>query len=275
LLDRMLRRQPRVFVSYRRSDSKNASARLVAVLRRLLGRGRVFFDVNEIAPGVDFRHEIAIQIDQSDILLLIVGPGWRDALGARGLRRLDVANDPIRVEIELAQNSGKRIVPVLVDGAEAAALEGLATPLDELEVLNAVRLRHESFDRDAAALLTRLRGPLAAGRFVAALAITALLTGGAWWIVWTPPTDLTATGQITEPGGHPVAEAHVVIARGGEKLGTAVTDQAGNFSIPISVPSPRSGVEVSVSVAGRQCLRSEDYVASDEIDVILFDCLAP
>ena len=49
-------------------------------------------------------------------VLVVIGPGWLDAIDARG-RRLRQADDPVRLEIEAAHFLGIPLVPVLVGGA--------------------------------------------------------------------------------------------------------------------------------------------------------------
>ena len=44
----------RVFISYRRDDAAGYAGRLEEALERRLGRGSVFRDVLDIAPGEDF-----------------------------------------------------------------------------------------------------------------------------------------------------------------------------------------------------------------------------
>ena len=48
----------RVFISYRRSDSRWAAGRLYDRLAEVLGRSNVFFDVSNIEPGEDYQEKI-------------------------------------------------------------------------------------------------------------------------------------------------------------------------------------------------------------------------
>jgi TIR domain len=43
-----------VFISYRREDSRGSAGRIYDRLARRLGRDAVFFDVDNIPPGMDF-----------------------------------------------------------------------------------------------------------------------------------------------------------------------------------------------------------------------------
>ena len=107
-----------VFISYRRDDTKWAVLPLRKRLEAVLGAGTVFHDVVSIAPGVDFRPELAEGIDRADVILVLIGPRWLDELRKR---QGGSGQDQVVVEIELALGSGKSVVPVLVDDADMPA----------------------------------------------------------------------------------------------------------------------------------------------------------
>lgn len=46
---------PRIFISYRRSDSQGITGRIYDRLVEKFGERSVFQDVDDIPPGVDFR----------------------------------------------------------------------------------------------------------------------------------------------------------------------------------------------------------------------------
>ena len=77
-------------------------------LEAVLGQGTVFHDVVSIAPGVDFRPELAEGIDRADVILVLIGPRWLDELKKR---QGGPEQDQVVVEIELALGSGKSVVP--------------------------------------------------------------------------------------------------------------------------------------------------------------------
>lgn len=108
----------RVFISYRRNDSRWAAGRLYDRLAEVLGRENVFFDVSDIEPGEDFVAKIGEIVGRCDILLAVIGPTWISILGPKGQRRLDDPTDLIRVEVSAALKRNIRVIPLLVDGAE-------------------------------------------------------------------------------------------------------------------------------------------------------------
>jgi TIR domain-containing protein len=106
---------PRITISYRRNDSLDITGRIYGRLARHFGREAVFRDIDDIPPGADFRGHIGRVLDESDIVLVIVGPGWIGPDNER--RRLASPADPVRIEIETALRKDKPLIPVLVSRA--------------------------------------------------------------------------------------------------------------------------------------------------------------
>ena len=67
---------PRITISYRRDDTLDITGRIFDRLERHCGREAVFRDIDSIPPGADFRRHIDRVLDESDIILAIVGPRW-------------------------------------------------------------------------------------------------------------------------------------------------------------------------------------------------------
>jgi hypothetical protein len=131
---------PRVFVSYRRSDSIAHAGRLYDSLATILPEDHIFMDVDTIGPGQDFAQVIDDAVARSDVLLLVIGMHWSDATDLRGQRRLDDANDVTRQEVETALRRAVRLVPVLVQGAPMPNPSELPPSLRDLTRYNAVEL---------------------------------------------------------------------------------------------------------------------------------------
>src|SRR3954467_4642134 len=93
---------PNVFISYRRSDSLDVTGRIYDRLEARFGRDSVFLDMDSILLGLDFRHQLDEAVGQCDILVAVIGDGWLEARDARGQRRIDGAQDFVRIEIESA-----------------------------------------------------------------------------------------------------------------------------------------------------------------------------
>jgi hypothetical protein len=171
-----------IFLSYRRKDSRGATARLADDLEAHFGDDRVFRDV-EIAAGDDFVEAIRRSVESATVVLVVVGPQWLGAIDADGRRRLDDRADFVRLEIELALRARVPIVPVLVDGAAMPSIAELPSSLAEFARCQAVELWEKRWRDDVATLIASLRSRFAissdtapragTGRFGEALVRTA------------------------------------------------------------------------------------------------------
>ncbi|MCP4676976.1 MAG: TIR domain-containing protein [Deltaproteobacteria bacterium] len=128
-----------VFVSYRRDDSKHVAGRLVENLDRRLADNQVFYDVDSIPFGVDFRTHISERLSNCRIVLVLIGSSWINCRDKSG-RRLMQSNDHVRLEIEAALSSDATVVPVLVDGATMPSADQLPESIQSLSFLNAAKL---------------------------------------------------------------------------------------------------------------------------------------
>jgi hypothetical protein len=146
----------RLFVSYRRADTANFSGRLADRLRLVPGIADVFLDTRTIAPGTDFLQRIDAAIDAADVALIVIGPAWADP--ERHLPRLHAPDDPVRHEVARCLARVPTVIPIQAMGAAMPAPAALPPDLARLAAINALPIRHESFDRDFAELLAALPG---------------------------------------------------------------------------------------------------------------------
>ena len=140
----------RVFVSYRRDDSKHAAGRLS---ERLDERFKLFMDVDQIQGGAVFPAVIRKAVDEADVLLAVIGSEWLTLTAASGGRRIDQAGDWVAEEIGSALRRGTPVIPVLVDGARMPNSDELPPALADLPNRQAMRIAHESFAADSARLI--------------------------------------------------------------------------------------------------------------------------
>ncbi|HKY26640.1 MAG TPA: toll/interleukin-1 receptor domain-containing protein [Pyrinomonadaceae bacterium] len=132
---------PKIFLSYRRSDSAYVAANLSDKLQQRFGRDSVFFDVDTIPLGVDFREYIGNAVGQCDVLLAIIGDQWVRSVDAQGNRRIDNPSDFVRVEIESALKRNIPVIPVLVGETEMPSAEDLPEAIQSIVYRNATELR--------------------------------------------------------------------------------------------------------------------------------------
>jgi hypothetical protein len=257
----------RVFICYRRDDSKSVSSRIYDRLAAEFGRQNVFKDVNVIPAGVDFREFIQNEIAKTDTVLVIIGTRWVSLLQ----QRLNDPADYVRLEIESAFKQGKRVIPVLVEGARPPTASDLPESIARLAYLNTARVDddpdfHPHMDKLVAQLIEssprrRLRLPRAAAGLAAAAAALALLVIGAVFAASstnpsTPIADearaalnLTATARALPVPG---ANSPTISSFGGMFLLSEPTDSGvlvGSVSEPVPIigrTSDRAYVLVAV-----------------------------
>ncbi|HET9908459.1 MAG TPA: TIR domain-containing protein [Anaerolineales bacterium] len=150
---------PRIFISYRRSDSGVFTGRIHDQLKARFGANNVFRDVYNIPAGSDFRTVLNEEVGSTDVCLVMIGPQWVTTTDAQGKRRLDDPGDFVRIEVEEAlKNSKTRVIPVLVDNAVMPVAEELPASMAELAYRNAVKVRTDpDFPHDMQNLIRHLK----------------------------------------------------------------------------------------------------------------------
>lgn len=137
-----------IFISYRRGADSNAAGRLNDRLEASFRRENLFFDVDAIAPGVDFVDLLQEKVDACDILLVVIGHGWLNARDEDGNPRLDNPEDFVRIEVARGLSARKHVIPILVDGAAMPKASTLPDDMKALARRNAAPLNHETFKAD-------------------------------------------------------------------------------------------------------------------------------
>ena len=144
----------KVFVSYRRADSRHIADRISDRLVSHLGSKSVFKDVDSIPLGTDFRETIREAVDQCDVFLAIIGQQWLTAVDESAELRLHSKDDFVRFEIESALERDACVIPLLVDGAQLPATDALPESLNQLPFKNGMPIRSDpDFHRDMDSLL--------------------------------------------------------------------------------------------------------------------------
>jgi formylglycine-generating enzyme required for sulfatase activity len=147
----------KVFISYRRDDSRYQARIIYQAFCRVLPREHVFMDIDSIPPGANFHKTLRNWINESEVLLALVGPGWIDATDPKtSLRRLDNPSDFVRIEIGEALARDIPVVPVLLDGTPMPDFNVLPDDLKELVDRQAEFVEYRTFDADVERLIKKL-----------------------------------------------------------------------------------------------------------------------
>jgi len=154
-----------IFIGYRRDDTADVAGRIFDAMARRFGKQRVFKDVDNIGPGVDFGDYIKIVLPRCRVALVLMGPQWISSADEAGNRRLDDQHDWVRVEIETAlATPGLLLVPVLVNGARMPRSDELPESLKPLLRRNAASIRRDpDFHDDVRRLAKAIRSSVKTG----------------------------------------------------------------------------------------------------------------
>jgi hypothetical protein len=150
-----------IFISYRRSDAEGWAGRLYDSLKNTLAAGRVggpkmFRDIEDIPPGVEFDTYITEAVGSCDVLLALIGPRWLEASDS-GRRRLDDPHDFTRMEIATALRRDVMVIPVLVGQARMPQATDLPDDLKDLSRRQAYELTDSRWAHDSRQLAKVIR----------------------------------------------------------------------------------------------------------------------
>lgn len=142
----------KIFISYRREDTSGESGRLKDKLEQVFGQENIFYDVETLEAGLNFDESIAKALNESKVLLAMIGPHWLKVSDATGTKRIQKPDDWVRKEIAEALKRNLRVIPVLVNGAEMPDANELPDDLKELSLKHAQELTSSRWNYDVGKL---------------------------------------------------------------------------------------------------------------------------
>jgi hypothetical protein len=147
----------KIFISYRRDDSRYQARMIYEAFVRGLPRENVFMDIDTIPLGVNFVKVLESWVEQCEVLLVLIGADWVNSTDPKtGKRRLDNPRDFVRVEIRGALTRDIPVVPVLLDDAEIPDETQLPEDIRGLLHRNAEFVEYRTFDADVQRLIKKL-----------------------------------------------------------------------------------------------------------------------
>lgn len=129
---------PKFFVCYRRDDTKQIAGRVHDKLLTRWDADSIFFDIDSVPLGVDFRVFTRKTLTSCTHMLVLVGNQF---VGARSEEpRIFDQNDLVRTELEMAFSMGLTIIPVTIDDARMPVPDLLPKEIQHFSFLNAAKL---------------------------------------------------------------------------------------------------------------------------------------
>lgn len=109
---------PQIFISYRRSDTKDAALTLYERLTDEFGSESVFLDRHSLPIGSHFPSYLGLRISNADVILILIGSNWHGGRDYRQEFRIMDKSDYVRKEIKysLLRNEKEQlpVIPVLI-----------------------------------------------------------------------------------------------------------------------------------------------------------------
>lgn len=146
-----------VFIGYRRSDSSGYTGRIYDGVVRDLWHQQVFRDIGSLKPGRDFVQQVAAALRRTRVIVVVIAPGWLNAVDHRGQCRLADPHDLHRVEIRTTLERGAAVLPVLVGGANMPRRDQLPGDIQALAHQQAIEISDHHWDADAQRLSSTIR----------------------------------------------------------------------------------------------------------------------
>ena len=128
-----------LFLSYRREDNSHAVGRIYDFFVEHFGPTEVFFDVEDIPAGSEFKKYLKGAIRSTRIFVPIIGQRWADANW--NPQKPEVFEDMVTMEFATALEFKKVVLPVLIDGVAMPKKEELPVRMSALTEINAIRVR--------------------------------------------------------------------------------------------------------------------------------------
>ena len=134
----------KIFISYRRADSKYVVDRIRDRLNEAFDEDAIFRDIESIPLGQNFSDVLNQSTSTCDVMLVVIGPQWAGVTDSQGNKRLADPGDYTRLEVETGLANNKiLVIPVLVMGAQMPAASDIPESLRDLLFRNAISVRND------------------------------------------------------------------------------------------------------------------------------------
>jgi TIR domain len=151
----------KIFISYRRSDTRHIAGRLFDHLIAEFSELELFLDVDTIPAGVDFKKHISSALHETAVLLVLIGDHWINPVWRSYRRWLGLSkahHDFVLSEIELALDLGVPIIPLLVDNVPMPNSNDVPASIYEFTSRNGIPVRSGTdFRKDMIKVLEQVK----------------------------------------------------------------------------------------------------------------------
>jgi len=136
----------KIFISYRRADSKDVVDRIRDRLITAYDADAVFRDIESIPLGHNFSDILDEAASTCNVMLVVIGPEWAGITDAEGNKRLFDPGDFTRIEVETGlAHRDILVIPVLVKNALMPAPQDVPDSLRDLLFCNASTVQSDPY----------------------------------------------------------------------------------------------------------------------------------
>lgn len=147
----------RIFISYRREDTGDYTARLFAALAAEFGPDALFWDNESIRKGIDdWPSRIDEELERALAIVAVIGPRWA-TLERDGVRRIDCEDDWVRKEIRSGFARNVQVIPVALKIESLPLASLVPEDIRRLISTQAIEVRSDYLSADCATLIRSLR----------------------------------------------------------------------------------------------------------------------
>ncbi|WP_268872267.1 MULTISPECIES: TIR domain-containing protein [Kutzneria] len=147
-------------MNFRVGDAQDSAVLIDQKLCRHFGEDAVFRSSRSISPATLFDPELLKAVNESAVVLVVIGPNWL-TVSRDGEQRIFAPADWVRTEIEIATAGNKSIIPILVGEVTMPLAKDLPPTISSLASRQYVRLHHRSAERDLTHIVDAVREKLA------------------------------------------------------------------------------------------------------------------
>ncbi len=131
----------KIFLSYRREDSREITARINDWFDMYFGRGITFRDIDSLQAGRDFPADIKSALNSCSVGVVIMGEKWAEIGSERGGPRIMREADYVRMEIGQLLERNVPIITVLLNDADMPRKEQVPEEIRRFVDIGAARVR--------------------------------------------------------------------------------------------------------------------------------------
>jgi len=146
----------KIFISYRREDTSGYALAIYNELIKYFDKNQVFFDINSIQSGENFKNVIKQSISQSKLFIAVIGKNWFYKSNENDINTNE-NEDFVLYEVSEALKQNKIVIPVVIDQKNIPEKDSLPISIKEISNKNCFVINPMSSTIDIENLLSKIK----------------------------------------------------------------------------------------------------------------------